>query len=214
MCFPNHERTTTNAFTYRPVTSSLNFHQLIPVSPIISVTSYLNFHFLGPVSPIIPVFGMKTKYTSMVPDCRSNRPEIPVGNEADQIARHSRRWSLIDQSQPNFYPVHGTLEIIPNFQSKFKETHVPYLGASRNSFVRVWEVTSKYSAGPLRMMFKLLWLEWDAIKNEDIIKLSLKPSEKVLDQLEDVGQQLAVTFSHDGSLLAVGGEVEPILHMF
>ncbi|KAI3757387.1 hypothetical protein L6452_04924 [Arctium lappa] len=50
------------------------------------------------------------------------------------------------------------------------------------------------------------WLEWDAIKNEDIIKLSLKPSEKVLDQLEDVGQQLAVTFSHDGSLLAVGGE--------
>ncbi|KVI07271.1 WD40 repeat-containing protein [Cynara cardunculus var. scolymus] len=50
------------------------------------------------------------------------------------------------------------------------------------------------------------WLEWDAIRNEDIINLSLKPSEKVLEQLEDVGQQLAVTFSHDGSLLAVGGE--------
>ncbi|CAH1446203.1 unnamed protein product [Lactuca virosa] len=50
------------------------------------------------------------------------------------------------------------------------------------------------------------WYQWDPIKNEDIIKLKLKPSEKVLDELEDIGQQLAVTFSHDGSLLAVGGE--------
>lgn len=58
------------------------------------------------------------------------------------------------------------------------------------------------------------WYEWDAIKNEDIVKLSLKSSEKVLDQLEDVGQQLAVTFSHDGSLLAVGGEVGQIFHIF
>lgn len=50
------------------------------------------------------------------------------------------------------------------------------------------------------------WFEWDAFKKDDIFKLSVKPSEKILDQLEDVGQQLAVTFSHDGSLLAVGGE--------
>lgn len=58
------------------------------------------------------------------------------------------------------------------------------------------------------------WYQWDPIKNEDIIKLKLKPSEKVLDELEDIGQQLAVTFSHDGSLLAVGGEVEePILNL-
>ncbi|GJY37818.1 sec12-like protein 2, partial [Tanacetum coccineum] len=52
------------------------------------------------------------------------------------------------------------------------------------------------------------WYEWDANKKDDITKLCLKPSEKVLDGLEDVGQQLAITFSHDGSLLAVGGEVE------
>lgn len=50
------------------------------------------------------------------------------------------------------------------------------------------------------------WFEWDEFKIDDIKKLSVKASEKVLDQLEDVGQQLAVTFSHDGSLLAVGGE--------
>ncbi|GJX54925.1 peptidase S41 family protein [Tanacetum coccineum] len=50
------------------------------------------------------------------------------------------------------------------------------------------------------------WYEWDANKKDDRIKLSLKPSEKLLDLLQDVGQQLAITFSHDGSLLAVGGE--------
>ncbi|MFS7891009.1 putative transcription factor WD40-like family [Helianthus anomalus] len=47
------------------------------------------------------------------------------------------------------------------------------------------------------------WFEWDTIQSEDTIELSLKPSEKVFDQLEDVGQQLAVTFSQDGSLLVV-----------
>ncbi|XP_071711271.1 SEC12-like protein 2 [Rutidosis leptorrhynchoides] len=50
------------------------------------------------------------------------------------------------------------------------------------------------------------WYEWNVTENEGIKCLSLKQSEKVLERLEDVGQQLAVTFSHDGSLLAVGGE--------
>ena len=44
-------------------------------------------------------------------------------------------------------------------------------------------------------------------------KLCLKSSEKVLTHLEDVGQQLAVTFSGDGSLLAIGGEVNMINHL-
>ncbi|PWA44063.1 SEC12P-like 2 protein [Artemisia annua] len=48
--------------------------------------------------------------------------------------------------------------------------------------------------------------EWDTNKKDGSIKLCLKPSEKVLDGLVGVGQQLAITFSHDGSLLAVGGE--------
>ncbi|MFS7982965.1 putative transcription factor WD40-like family [Helianthus anomalus] len=48
--------------------------------------------------------------------------------------------------------------------------------------------------------------EWDTITSDNTIELSLKPSEKVFDKLEDIGQQLAVTFSQDGSLLAVGGE--------
>ncbi|KAL2233316.1 SEC12-like protein 2 [Sesamum indicum] len=50
------------------------------------------------------------------------------------------------------------------------------------------------------------WFEWESDTSTDKHTLSLKRSEKVLEQLEDVGQQLAMTFNDDGSLLAVGGE--------
>ncbi|KAI3466987.1 hypothetical protein Pfo_023650 [Paulownia fortunei] len=50
------------------------------------------------------------------------------------------------------------------------------------------------------------WFEWDAATSTDKHTLSLRSSEKVLEQLEDVGQQLAMTFNNEGSLLAVGGE--------
>ncbi|KAL8225549.1 hypothetical protein R6Q57_018106 [Mikania cordata] len=50
------------------------------------------------------------------------------------------------------------------------------------------------------------WFEWESTKNEQVLSLSLKQSEKVLYELEHIGQQLAVTFNHDGSLLALGSE--------
>ncbi|KAL3824260.1 hypothetical protein ACJIZ3_020289 [Penstemon smallii] len=50
------------------------------------------------------------------------------------------------------------------------------------------------------------WFEFDAATSTDKHTLSLKSSDKVLEQLEDVGQQLAMTFNNEGSLLAVGGE--------
>ncbi|TKY59026.1 SEC12 protein 2 [Spatholobus suberectus] len=50
------------------------------------------------------------------------------------------------------------------------------------------------------------WFDWDQNKSSEIHKLSLKLSEKVLTQLEDVGQQLALAFNNDGSALAAGGE--------
>ncbi|XP_073059445.1 SEC12-like protein 2 [Primulina eburnea] len=50
------------------------------------------------------------------------------------------------------------------------------------------------------------WFEWEANTSEDKHSLSLKSSEKVLQQLEDVGQQLGITFNPEGNLLAVGGE--------
>ncbi|CAA2982865.1 SEC12 2 [Olea europaea subsp. europaea] len=50
------------------------------------------------------------------------------------------------------------------------------------------------------------WFDWDAITIKDELSLSLKSSEKVLEKLEDVGQQLALTFNNEGTLLAVGGE--------
>ncbi|XP_022878503.1 SEC12-like protein 2 [Olea europaea var. sylvestris] len=52
------------------------------------------------------------------------------------------------------------------------------------------------------------WFDWDAITIKDELSLSLKSSEKVLEKLEDVGQQLALTFNNEGTLLAVGGEVK------
>ncbi|XP_030450331.1 SEC12-like protein 2 [Syzygium oleosum] len=48
--------------------------------------------------------------------------------------------------------------------------------------------------------------EWEDPENAEDHKLGLKTSEKVLGQLENAGQQLALVFSHDGSLLAAGGE--------
>ncbi|KAF7147824.1 hypothetical protein RHSIM_Rhsim03G0184600 [Rhododendron simsii] len=40
--------------------------------------------------------------------------------------------------------------------------------------------------------------EWDTVKSTDGKKLGLKPSDKVIDELEDVGQQLALIFNNDG----------------
>lgn len=52
------------------------------------------------------------------------------------------------------------------------------------------------------------WFDWDyQNKSSEIHKLSLKMSDKVLTQLEDVGQQLALAFNNDGTTLAAGGEV-------
>ncbi|XP_059649554.1 SEC12-like protein 2 [Cornus florida] len=50
------------------------------------------------------------------------------------------------------------------------------------------------------------WFEWDATNSTDGHKLGLKDSENVLNQLEDIGLQLALTFNNEGSLLAVGSE--------
>ncbi|XP_060189644.1 SEC12-like protein 2 isoform X2 [Lycium barbarum] len=49
------------------------------------------------------------------------------------------------------------------------------------------------------------WFEWDFQRAENR-SLGLISSERVLEPLQDVGQQLALTFNHEGSLLAVGGE--------
>ena len=64
------------------------------------------------------------------------------------------------------------------------------------------------------MIFLCRWFQWDEIKTEEVHKQGLKLSEKVLTHLEDAGQQLALTFNNDGSMLAVGGEVETILDFF
>ncbi|XVE85415.1 hypothetical protein DITRI_Ditri17bG0089400 [Diplodiscus trichospermus] len=48
--------------------------------------------------------------------------------------------------------------------------------------------------------------EWEESGGNEVQKLGIKVSEKVLTQLEDVGQQLALTFNSEGSILAVGGE--------
>ncbi|KAF3665571.1 SEC12-like protein 2 [Capsicum annuum] len=49
------------------------------------------------------------------------------------------------------------------------------------------------------------WFDWDVQRAENRA-LGLKSSERVLEPLEDVGQQLALAFNNEGSLLAVGGE--------
>lgn len=64
-------------------------------------------------------------------------------------------------------------------------------------------------------MYPLFYLsrffEWDSSDTAETHKLGIKASEKVLKQLEDVGQQLALVFNKDGSALATGGEVHIII---
>ncbi|KMS99839.1 hypothetical protein BVRB_1g016910 [Beta vulgaris subsp. vulgaris] len=50
------------------------------------------------------------------------------------------------------------------------------------------------------------WFDWDINSNNESGRLNLRSSDKALTKLEDVGQQLSLTFSLDGSLLATGGE--------
>uniref|UniRef100_A0A7N0UAR8 SEC12-like protein 2 n=1 Tax=Kalanchoe fedtschenkoi TaxID=63787 RepID=A0A7N0UAR8_KALFE len=50
------------------------------------------------------------------------------------------------------------------------------------------------------------WYEWDLVMNGDDRKVGVKSSEKGLPQLEGVGQQLAMAFNKDGSILALGDE--------
>ncbi|OMO60612.1 hypothetical protein CCACVL1_24007 [Corchorus capsularis] len=48
--------------------------------------------------------------------------------------------------------------------------------------------------------------EWEEREVDEVHKLGVKASEKVLTELEDVGQQLALRFDSEGSILAAGGE--------
>lgn len=48
--------------------------------------------------------------------------------------------------------------------------------------------------------------EWDEVENTEIRRLGVKISEKVLSQLENVGQQLALTFDSEGTIFAAGSE--------
>ncbi|KDP38060.1 hypothetical protein JCGZ_04703 [Jatropha curcas] len=57
------------------------------------------------------------------------------------------------------------------------------------------------------------YFDWIEVKDNDNLKLDLKESGKVLNQLEDIGMQLALAFNSDSSALAVGGE-DGILRVF
>ncbi|KAK6931031.1 Anaphase-promoting complex subunit 4, WD40 domain [Dillenia turbinata] len=50
------------------------------------------------------------------------------------------------------------------------------------------------------------WFEWDAAESSEVQQVCVKASEKELPQLENIGQQLALSFSSDGSMLALGDE--------
>lgn len=58
-----------------------------------------------------------------------------------------------------------------------------------------------------RMIQWFRWFEWDLLEGKELHNLALKSSGKILQPLEDVGLQLALSFNEEGSLLATGGEV-------
>lgn len=64
------------------------------------------------------------------------------------------------------------------------------------------------------LFFSFRWFEWDIPEKKGSNKLNLKSSAKKLVQLEDVGQQLALVFNFDGSILATGAEVDKFLYVY
>ena len=48
---------------------------------------------------------------------------------------------------------------------------------------------------------------WESQEGDEPRKLALEPDHEALTDLKDVGLQLAVSFSEEGSILATGGEV-------
>ncbi|KAL6187617.1 hypothetical protein ACLB2K_039015 [Fragaria x ananassa] len=50
------------------------------------------------------------------------------------------------------------------------------------------------------------WFEWEKELGDGAYKLSVRHSDRVLEQLQNVGQQLALAFNKEGSVLATGGE--------
>ncbi|KAL9254950.1 SEC12-like protein [Drosera capensis] len=50
------------------------------------------------------------------------------------------------------------------------------------------------------------WFQWEASDTNGERELSVRESDNALVQLEDIGLQLALAFSKDGSMLAAGGE--------
>jgi len=48
---------------------------------------------------------------------------------------------------------------------------------------------------------------WESQEGEGPQNLALEPDQEALAELTDVGLQLAVSFSGEGSILAIGGEV-------
>lgn len=50
------------------------------------------------------------------------------------------------------------------------------------------------------------WFDWEKENKDGVHKLGVKHSDRLLTQLQHVGQQLALAFNQDGSVLATGGE--------
>lgn len=71
----------------------------------------------------------------------------------------------------------------------------------------LWLLIILFCAPTYMILHLNRFFEWDTAKDKDSHDYGLKTSEKVLKELENIGQQLALAFSRDGSVLAVGGEV-------
>jgi prolactin regulatory element-binding protein len=48
---------------------------------------------------------------------------------------------------------------------------------------------------------------WESQEGEGLQNLSLEPDQEALAELKEDGLQLAISFSQEGSILAIGGEV-------
>ncbi|KAG5531194.1 hypothetical protein RHGRI_025971 [Rhododendron griersonianum] len=98
---------------------------------------------------------------------------------------------------------------IPNSDSIGQQTLLSALQLDNDTFghllpsIRVMRYAWVNHANKIVLLH--IYFEWETVST-DVQELGLILSDKVINELEDVGQQLALKFNYDGSVLALGGE--------
>ncbi|KAL8143399.1 hypothetical protein V2J09_016431 [Rumex salicifolius] len=140
---------------------------------------------------------------------------FPHGQKAIDLYREQRRKTTISHDKllvgAAIEPVKAKWEL--NFLKKHTANNLKWKNVCGDGILAKSLKIAMVDANiePKKDSHSGIWFEWDKTMRYGDHMLGINPSERELNQLKDVGQQLALTFNEDGSFLAVGGDVEEIM---